>query len=206
MQFVHAQFNLGIKGGVNFANQTNAYYGAVIRGNSIAFDYFDGKSITRYHAGLFTDVKITRSFTFRPQIIYSAQGFEIPQILDYAGNLIGTDIKILLHYINTPLQVLYSPSLSFGKPWIGLGPYAGVLLGGKIKTSDGSSSLRVGNKDDDDYKRFDFGISGSVGFLFKNGILFGADYNLGLTTVDRGNDKAKNTVWSIYAGYKYIFR
>ena len=75
-----------------------------------------------------------------------------------------------------------------------------------MKTSGGSSSLQVGNKDDDDYKRFDFGISSSVGFLFKNGILFGADYNLGLTTVDANNKKAKNTVWSIYAGYKYIFK
>jgi len=202
--FANAQVHLGFRGGINIANQQDAYRGIVFNGNQGSFKSFDGKYVTRFQGGIFADIPIAGNCFFRPNIDYSNEGYLIPQVVDYNGNLVATDIKVYLHYIKTPMQILYVPTLHFAKPWIGVGPYAGFLLSGNAKGNGNSVSLKVGNGDDDDIKRFDFGISATAGLIFNCGVLLGVDYNHGMVAVDPAGDlKSKNIAWSFYAGYRF---
>ncbi|SHG64733.1 hypothetical protein SAMN05444481_10671 [Flavobacterium frigidimaris] len=57
---------IGVKAGVNFANQTgDASFSGI--------DYSkDG--ITSYHAGLIAEVKLLEKFSIQPELLYSTQG------------------------------------------------------------------------------------------------------------------------------------
>lgn len=69
--------NLGVKGGINFAN---------INGSDL--DY-DGR--TGYHVGLVGEVSLAGTFAVQPEIIYSAQGAKLG------------DIDLNVDYLNIPI-------------------------------------------------------------------------------------------------------
>lgn len=202
--FANAQVHLGIRGGINIANQKDAYRGIEFNGNQGGLKDFDGEHVTRFQGGIFADIPIAANCFFRPNIDYSNEGYLIPQVLDYNGNLVAKDVKVYLHYIKTPMQILYMPTLPVARPWIGVGPYAGFLMSGNAKANGNSTSLKIGNSEDDDIKRFDFGISATAGVVFDFGALLGVDYDHGLVAVNPAGDlKSKNFAWNFYAGYRF---
>ena len=69
------QFNLGIKGGVNFAN--------------LSID--DADSRTGYHFGAFAHVPISENIGIQPEVLFSSQGASI------------TDTDVNLNYVNVPI-------------------------------------------------------------------------------------------------------
>ena len=82
-------------------------------------------------------------------------------------------------------------------------------LSGKVKGSDGSNTasedIHFGSGVDE-FKKIDAGLNGIAGFEFKNGLLLGINYDLGLT--DIGNDgtsevSTKNRVFGISIGFKF---
>ena len=64
---IQAQFiQIGVKGGVNFANQTG---GSDFEGISV-----DKEGITSYHAGLVAELKLLEKFSIQPELLYTTQG------------------------------------------------------------------------------------------------------------------------------------
>lgn len=57
--------------------------------------------------------------------------------------------------------------------------------------------------DTDSFKRFDFGVSPTVGLTLNNGIVFGIEYNHGLAEVTPGEGKSTNTVWNFNIGFLF---
>jgi len=96
-----------------------------------------------------------------------------------------------LNYIQIPINFQYKLDMGGINAFVQAGPYLGCAISGKYKwkiTEDGNSrsgneSLKFGfDKEEDDYKPFDFGLGLGVGLQFNN-IQIGLGYNIGLANM-----------------------
>lgn len=97
---------IGVKGGVNFAN---------LSGSEIQTD-----AITSYHAGLVSEIKILDRFSIQPELLYSSQGAEYKEL--------GAEFKNELGYISIPVLAKFYLSDSFS---LEVGPQASFLVSEK---------------------------------------------------------------------------
>ena len=187
---------INLKAGTNIANQYPALVG-VTQGGSIK--KISGEALQRFHAGVSMDVRLTGSWFVRPELMYSGQGYHMHELIDFAGNTQAPAADFKLNYLNLPVHFVYRQPLS--KPGnkkmellIGVGPYAGFLVGGKYD-SDGSGSrdVKIGDAADDEFNTFDAGVSGIVGFRI-NLFFFETGYRQGLTESGRLWAPSKNKV------------
>ncbi|MBK0371187.1 porin family protein [Flavobacterium agrisoli] len=74
---------IGVKGGVNFANLT---------GSDIQTD-----GITSFHAGLVSEIKLLENFSVQPELLYSTQGAKL------TSDVLNTEFKNELGYISIPV-------------------------------------------------------------------------------------------------------
>ena len=91
------------------------------------------------------------------------------------------------------------------------GPYVAYLIDGKATNESSSGTFDFEeNISNEDLNRFDYGLSGGVGFDFKSTSI-GVRYNYGLQTIGKertfgGNTytfpDAKNSALSLYVGFK----
>jgi hypothetical protein len=207
-----AQFQLGIDAGPDFARILNIIQGYTTTGEPYMKDYHQ---VTHLYCGVHADIPLDRKdkFILRPALRYLGAGGETPAIPDYYGgnSITYPSTNWSFHYLNLPVQALYSPSFKFGKPWIGGGFYSNVLLSGNGRTNQNTYSLGIGNSAGD-IKRFDFGFVASVGFIFRCGVLIGGDFQQSLTGIDPENSfnyagrKVRNSVWGVYLGYTWTLK
>jgi hypothetical protein len=204
----HAQVTIGVKAGPDFSHLIDAEEGYTSSGGTVKLNT---QTRTFLYGGIFVDIPLikTADLYLRPQLLYTGIGGHLSQIVDYGGNQLAPDIKYSLNYLDLPVQLLYSPTLTFGKPWIGAGLYAGTLLSGTAKSGSNSSSLSIGDSQNDDIKRFDFGYSLTAGLTLKCHILIGADFQQGLTRItppaDFGSTRpnTRTSVLGIHVGYEW---
>ena len=103
---------IGVKAGVNFANQTgDASFEGV---------EFDKEGITSYHAGLVAELKLLDRFSIQPELLYSTQGATYKNA--------GEEFKNELGYISIPVMAKIYLSDSFS---LEAGPQASFLLSEK---------------------------------------------------------------------------
>ncbi|WP_299438553.1 porin family protein [uncultured Aquimarina sp.] len=137
---VNAQdFNLGVKGGLNFATLTG--------GNNSEIGW-----TTDFNLGVMAEIKISDKFSLQPELMYSGQGF---------GSSVESEGIIALNYLNVPLISKYYVTKGLS---IEAGPQVGFLLSTKggtqdykdrFKTTDFGVNFGLGYK-------FDNGINFSV--------------------------------------------
>ena len=206
---LHAQLKLGVEAGPDFSRLLNILQGFNGNGQPVSQN---SQAVTRFYGGLFLDIPLDKNdqFILQPSLRYRGAGGETPQIIDYNGNRLADKTKYRFNYVDLPVQLLYSPSLSFGKPWIGGGFYSGILVNASTKAgSDAAQSLTIGSASNDDVKRFDFGFNATIGLTLKCGVLIGGDFqqSLGnLTPTSSGSNsasKVRNTMWGIHVGYTW---
>ncbi|KIX22094.1 hypothetical protein SY27_05360 [Flavobacterium sp. 316] len=153
---------IGIKAGINYANLTDT---------SIKTD-----AITSYHAGLLAEIRISESFAFQPELLYSTQGASYKNAVDEFKNELG--------YISVPLLAKIGLSKSLA---LEVGPQASFLLSKKDEF------------DLNDYNSFDFGVNGGLRLRITDNLFAQARYTLGLTEISK-NAEAKNSVFQLSAG------
>lgn len=206
-----AQIQLGARAGLNLSNQTQVYG---LPNNRGQIQYHSGQQVSGFQGGaIFLEQKISPLFWIRAQLIYSNQGSKTPEVVDYSGTDLVVASSTRLHYLNLPLQVLFSPSFRWGRPWLGLGPYFGYLLSGKI-TDNGGNSYPLGiSGNNSPYQHFDVGVTATAGMQLKWGLMAGIDYQYGLlnnsgSSSAYGNTagKMKNRVLGLYLGYMWTLR
>jgi Outer membrane protein beta-barrel domain len=202
-----AQVKLGIEAGPDISRIFNAGYNYT--SNDVIVPYNTG-SRTGFAGGVFADVSIGDLFLFRPKILYTMGGGEQPAVLDYNGNLVQPSAKITMNYINVPLQVLYSPTLKMGRPWVGLGFYTAMMFGGTLNAAGQSRSLHLGGSSTDDFERWDFGFNPTAGLTLKNGVMIGVDYQVGMVHISvppvggyGPRPNSRNSIWSFHVGYEW---
>lgn len=210
-----AQVRVGIKAGPDFAQLLDAVEGYNGSGGATLLNT---DSRTYFYGGVFADIPLGKGkdnmFYLRPQLEYVGGGGQLPLITDYNGNAIILPTKYYLHYIDLPVQFLFSPNLPIGKPWIGAGLYGGVLVNGTAKYGNSSTDFSIGNKDNDGIERYDFGFSLTAGLTFKCGILIGGDFQQGLIRVSpplpngasASRPNTRNAIGGVHIGYEFSLK
>lgn len=177
----NAQINFGAKAGVNFAT---------ITGDDV--ESFDSR--TAFHVGVVAEIVISETFSFQPELLYSAQG------ADYSDEEFEGTFK--LDYLNIPLMAKFYVGEGFS---LEAGPQIGFLLSAKDEYDFTGTAFKSEEEDIKEFvKDIDFGINVGVGYKLEGGLNFGARYNLGLSDAnDSGDDSftLKNSVIQAYVGY-----
>lgn len=169
----------GAKGGVNFSNFSGDGWSG--------FD--DGKARTAYHLGLVAEVPVSDRFSVQPEVLYSAQGYDIQRIND------GDDVEFQLDYVTVPVMAKFYLIDGFS---LEAGPQLGFLVENEIDSGDSSMPI-----DDDNFKTFDFSVGLGASYKFSKFFLYGR-YNAGMTQIyDVEGVEAKNSV--VQAGVGIFF-
>lgn len=184
-----AQF--GVKGGVNFSNMYTQ-------------DVDDNNVLTSFNAGIYASFPITDFIAIQPEVLYSRKGSE----LSYDNVFATGKAQFKLNYIEVPVLVKANLTKNLN---IHAGPYIAYLVDAQVKNeSDGGSFNFEDNLNNDDFNKFDAGISAGIGLDFET-IGIGARYNYGLTTVGKERTTGgttytvpdgKNSNISVYMTYK----
>lgn len=128
--FSQAQFSLGLKGGLNFANLDVSDIGGT----------YDNR--TGYHLGAFGLFKFAK-FGIQPEIIYSEQGSKVkdPNLGDFESNFSYVNIPIILKlYTIAGLNLQVGPQFGF----LTSAEVDGDNIKDELKGSDFSVGLGVG--------------------------------------------------------------
>lgn len=189
----------GVRAGANFTNLNGEDY----QGNDI-----DGKLKVGFHVGVNAEIPIAPEFYVQPGVLYSLKGAKS----DGDG-----DIKTHISYIEVPINFLYKPELGDGHLLLGVGPYIGFGIGGKIKGDGEDMDIEFEKEVTPQQaatgaylKRFDAGGNLLFGYEFTNKFSVQLNAQLGLVNilpdvkgVDNGDAKLKNTGFGVSVGYRF---
>jgi len=168
--FVAISFNaqaqsvrLGIKGGINYANQDGTNI-------TVTPSNYNSEAITSYHAGLVAELKLTQGFAIQPELLYSTQGANYKNGVNEFRNELG--------YLSIPVvaKIYVSKSLS-----LELGPQASFLLSER------------NNVDFKNPETFEFAAVGGLGLNLTKNLFVQARYGLGLTEASKNADVKNST-------------
>lgn len=202
----YAQAKLGIKGGINFANMK---YEPQDGTEGVP----DANSFTSYHIGLIADLPIAMGLSIQPGAILNSKGSKV----EFHSDILNYTKTVNPVYIDVPVNLMFKPQIGENtKLYVGIGPYFGFGVGGKI-TNEGNigdiegisdHDIKFGDDADDDLKSTDIGGNVLAGFEFGNGLILGAQYGLSFTNNAPGgsDDDAKilrNKVLSLSIGYLF---
>jgi hypothetical protein len=108
--YLKAQTEIGIKGGVNFSSVTD----------------LNGKDRVSGHGGIFLHSELNRHWCIQPELLYSAQGEK-----SFTENGVKNDLN--LNYLQLPVMFQYFATKSF---YIEAGPQVGYLLQANRESSE----------------------------------------------------------------------
>jgi len=161
---------LGLKAGANFANQD--------------ITDISTSSRTSFHGGAYLTLAFSEKWAIQPELLFSSQGSEIPDINDVAE----------MDYFSIPVLLRWRPVglLSFHA-----GPQFSSLL---------SAVDKSGNNIKEDFKNSDFGLALGAAVHLPLGLNGGLRYVWGFTDVaDLNNDTSvKNRTWQIFVGWTFL--
>lgn len=189
--------SFGILGGVNFQNLT----GKDSDGDKLEFDLLTG-----FHAGINVQIPVAEEIFFQPGLLFSAKGGQDKNA--------SVDSKMKLSYIELPLNVVYKGLLGKGHVMLGLGPYLGCAIGGKVVAGDNKTDIEFENEVTPNgvvaFKRFDGGANIFAGYEMENGIFLLLNTQLGLlkinpkyTGVTGDETSITNTGFGLSVGYRF---
>jgi hypothetical protein len=174
-----------------------------------------------YHGGFIVNFG-TGSFAVQPGLRYSQKGGEITRSFSDPFVAIETKDKLTLHYIEMPLNFIWHAGYwGEGRFMIGVGPYVSYLVNAqdkhKLKTTnretgvetvfEGQTKLTVGNKDESDIARWDYGGNAFLGYEFTSGMYVKAGGSLGFADLQRGQfvGQYNNRNYNFYFTLGYMF-
>lgn len=173
----------GVKAGANFSNFSGDAEDANIR--------------TGFHVGGLAEFKFG-NFAIQPELLYSTAGAKTK----YNDGFDNYDVTAKLSYITIPVAAKYFIIDGFS---IQAGPQFAFRASAKGKVESGGVSVEADMKDE--YKGFDLGIFGGVGYELNSGLLFSARYVQGVSNITDGEGssefKVQNTNIQLSVGYKF---
>jgi hypothetical protein len=177
----------GIKGGVNLSNL-------------YVDDVEDENMKVGVNVGVFAKLPVSRGFSIQPELLYTSKGSKLRY-----NNIFGDgEYRFNLNYVELPVLAVFNLGKNFN---IHAGPYAALLTSANIKRLDNESGDvdDIADLDTDNFKRFDYGLVGGVGFDIQN-FTIGARYNYGLNEIGDGGiageatKNSKNSAFTFYIG------
>lgn len=193
---VSTRTTFGITGGVNWSN---------INGKTATGAELDNKLRTGFNAGLNAQIPLSNGFYLQPGVEYRQKGSELSN-----GN------KLVLGYIDIPVNFIYKPALGAGAVVLGFGPYLGLGVHGKVVGANGTerkvrfdNTYSVSEAEDLQFKRLDAGANFMAGYEFSNKISAMLNTQLGLVNINPetniANDETRyrNTSFGLSLGYRF---
>jgi hypothetical protein len=155
----------GLKAGINLAN----YSGSDI----------STSTITSFHAGLVSELKVFKNFSLQPELLYSMQGAEIDELGQQFTNELG--------YVSIPVLAKFYLDRNLS---LELGPQFSFLLNERNNVQAGDSNT------------FDFAVAAGLSYKLGKHFFVQGRYGLGLTEPKR-DANIKNTVLQASLGYLF---
>lgn len=175
-------FGLGIKGGINIANQ------------NISATGFSPETTSQigFHGGVFTVLMFTDKMGIQPELLYSTGGSEV----DIAGDVYSEKLS----YIIIPVLFRYNINDMLS---LHAGPQFGFLMSAEEEFDGDTEDIK------DDFKGSDIAASFGIEVDLPIKLGLGARYALGLTNIVEeggswGNAEIKNGTFQIYAKFRLI--
>jgi Outer membrane protein beta-barrel domain len=188
-----SSFKFGVKGGVNFSN----LYTDNVEDNNV---------LTGFNVGLFAKLPITESLAIQPELLYTTKGAE----LKYNNAFVNGTSTFRLNYFELPILLVVNLTENFN---LHAGPYVAYLVDGKAKNDAQGTLFDIENNlNNEDYNKFDTGISVGVGFDTDQ-LGFGVRYNYGFQKVGKERSflgtnytfpDGKNSVINLYLSYSIL--
>ena len=183
-----AQVSYGVKLGPDFSSMTSK------AGSSKETT----KMIAGFTGGVYANLPIAPQFYVQPSLMYEGKG----------GKDKSTGVKTRLNYLTLPIDFLFKPEMPNGSgSWIvGIGPYFGYGLSGKISSASTDPFKDYGNGAS--LKRFDAGANVQLGYEMANGFNITLNTELGLVNIlnngatsGGSGNTAHNTSFGVTLGY-----
>jgi hypothetical protein len=175
-----------VRGGVVSAGMK----GDAVKSLQNIIDVTDGMITTGSKTGLYgggtVSIPVSEKFSIEPGVYYAQKGYELKGALDLKGiEFLGINAKAQLksQYIDIPVLA----KANFNGFQVFAGPQVSYMTKADLKTSAGVLGINLLNKSidvTDEFNRWDAGITGGVGYQFKNGFSISAAYDHGLSKVD----------------------
>ncbi|CAL2095779.1 porin family protein [Tenacibaculum sp. 190524A02b] len=171
----------GVKAGMNLANFSSTN----IESNL--------SSRVTFHVGGVVEIPLTDKLSIQPELLYSEQG-----VINKVEKI---NVTAKYNYLNVPIMAKYYIVDNFS---LEVGPQIGFLLSAKAEFEENGRILeKIDAKKS--LESTDFGVNFGLGYKLKNGLNFGARYNLGLTniSVDIEDAGIKHGVLQVSIGYNF---
>lgn len=195
IQSAQAQIRFGVKAGLNLAD---------VNGKNAGESFGDETDmIVGFHVGGVADITFAESFYFQPGLLFSTKGSKS----ETENSGVTTTTTTNVSWLEIPLNLGYRIDAGGAKINLGVGPYVGFGLGGKIKAEAAGieieTDVEFGDDDNSTLRGFDYGVNIGAGVEFSN-FAINAQYGLGLANLRPKGDSdnsAKNGVIGISVGY-----
>ncbi|MEN9335665.1 MAG: hypothetical protein RLZZ500_652 [Bacteroidota bacterium] len=187
-----ASTKVGVRGGLSFSNLYTK-------------DVDDKNRLTGLTAGFFIEAPISNNVAFQPEFNFTMKGAE----LQYNNVFAQGKTKFGLSYLEMPVLIKANilPMVN-----VHFGPYFAYLVDARITNEDPNGNINFEQTyNEDDFNRFDYGLSGGVGLDF-GPLGIGARYNYGLRTIGKEQTfggvtytfpDGKNSNFNLYATLKF---
>ncbi|HHP7242003.1 MAG TPA: porin family protein [Cyclobacteriaceae bacterium] len=176
-------FELGLKGGLNLANQD-------ITGGGISLDT---ENRLGYHGGLYAVVD-AGILAIQPELLFSSQGseFSVGGISDLTNNFTYVNIPVLLRYNFAFLNLHFGPQIGF------------LLNAEQDQVISGVVNNEVDIKDQ--LKNSDFSLAFGIGIDLPFRLNATVRYNLGLSDIGDDDDlgEINNNFLMLSVGFKLL--
>jgi hypothetical protein len=193
----YSQTSFGLRGGVNFQN---------LNGKDAGGDKLENKLKVGFNAGVTVDVPVASPDYFvQTGLLFSTKGAKIEGF--------GNDAKVNLSYLEVPVTFLYKPALGEGKLLLGVGPYFGFAVGGKVEDEDikfeKKITLAQASSGVPYFKRFDAGGNIIFGYQFTDNFSAQLNSQLGLVNINpevesvSDDTRVRNTGFGVSVGYHF---
>ncbi len=195
-----AQLSVGVRAGVNFANQTFE-----AEGLSISPD-----GLTGLYVSIPVEIGISDKFSVQPELTYLQKGSSTK--FDVLG--FSTESTVTYNYLELPILAKYK----FVKTddlgvYAAAGPSFGYALGGESKVSlqgvEETTDIDFGKEEFEDFNRLDVALNFGAGVEYQAGpgkLVLDLRYMLGLSNLNGAEDDdatTKNNGFAASIGYMF---
>lgn len=158
-----------------------------------------------FHLGGFLSIPLSEKVLIEPGIYYSAKGLRVEQTFAQSSFLkVRTDITNEAHYIDLPVVARLTIGQGFQ---LYAGPQVSYLAANKVSAEAGLFGLSYEHNFDwnQGLRKFDFALTGGMGYQFMNGVQLNLGYDHGLSSLDEGrsNFEAYNRAVKFSVGYRF---
>jgi Outer membrane protein beta-barrel domain len=192
--------SFGIRAGVNLQN---------INGKDFDGDKLENKLVPRFQGGVLVDIPLADQFYIQPGLLFSGKGAKEKD----------SDDNVSISYLDIPVTFLFKPLLGTGHMLLGVGPYVGFGIAGKVTdVNDNKSTIKFKNtvtvaelvSDPNYLRRMDAGANLLVGYEMSNKLSIQLNAQLGLAKINPevegvtdNNTALRNTGFGLSLGYRF---